>query len=199
MLSRVKPAAEKALGPVAVVFRRLNPNTITILGLIFPIIFFVLILKGWYWFAIVALFLCILDMIDGMIARQENKVSPFGAFLDSTLDRVADFVIITAFGFANLVHWYVVLPFLLFAYLTSYVRSRIELAAKDHNDKLLAGVGILERPERIIGIGVALLLYILFPHVMIWHQNTIALLFIVLIVLSVITVWQRFEFARKHL
>ena len=199
MLSRAKPAAERALGPVAILFRHVNPNTITIFGLVFPILFFVFVAEGLYILALVALILCGLDMVDGMIARRENKVSAFGAFLDSTIDRVADFAIITAFGFADLVHWYVVLPFLLFAYLTSYVRSRIELASKERNDKLLAGVGFLERPERIIGIGIALFAYWLFPNVTLWDQNILGLLFIVLTALSAITVWQRFAFAKKNL
>jgi len=54
-------------------------------------------------------------MLDGMVARKYHKVTAYGGFLDSTMDRVADFLIITAFSFGGIVRWEIVAPLLLFA------------------------------------------------------------------------------------
>jgi Phosphatidylglycerophosphate synthase len=89
------------------------------------------------------------DMLDGQVARSQNKVTPFGGFLDSTVDRFADFTIIVAFGFAEIVEWQFVLTLLLLTYLISYIRSRVELAS---NNKITANIGLMERTERLIVI-----------------------------------------------
>lgn len=196
MLTFAKPYAEKALQPLGKLLKNVNPHVITLFGLVFPIIFFVLVVHKQYAWALVAIVLNIVDMLDGMVARAQNKVTAFGGFLDSTIDRFADFTMIVAFGYAGLVHWNLVLPLVLCAYLTSYIRSRTELAAKG---TLVAAVGILERTERFIGLFVGLLLYVLFPHVLVFGHNIVTCVFALLLVLSVITIGQRIVFAYKHL
>ncbi|HSX07477.1 MAG TPA: CDP-alcohol phosphatidyltransferase family protein [Candidatus Saccharimonadales bacterium] len=196
MLSFAKPAAEKALQPLGRLLKNVNPNAITMFGLVFPVVFFVLMLHKQYGWAIVAVILNGVDMLDGMVARAQGKVTAFGGFLDSTIDRFADFTILAAFGFAGLVGWNIVLPLIMLAYLISYIRSRTELAAKG---KLVANVGIMERTERLIAVCAALLLYIWFPHAAVAGQNVIGCMFIVLIILSIITVGQRVVFAYKKL
>ena len=81
-------------------------------------------------------------------------------------------------------------------YLISYMRSRIELAAKG---ELVANIGIIERTERLVAIFIALLLYTLFPHATPLGQNFVELIVWLLIVLSVVTVGQRTVFAYKKL
>jgi len=196
MLTVLKPHAEKALQPVGRLLRNVNPNAITLFGLITPVLFFVFLVRGWYWWALFAIVLNALDMLDGLVARMSNKVSAFGGLLDSTIDRVADFAIIAAFGFAGLVSWRIILPLLMLTYLISYIRSRTELAAKGN---LVASVGIMERTERFIAIFAGLLLFAIFPRVHIMGQNIMSCVFVLLIILSFITVLQRFHFAYKKL
>lgn len=196
MLSSQKSRSEKALKPVAHALRGMNPNLLSLLGLIFPVVFFVLLVNDYKVWALAAFIFLAVDLLDGLVARANNKVSAFGGFLDSTIDRFADFTVIVAFGFAGLVGWNIILSLVLFAYLTSYIRSRTELAA---TEKLTASVGIMERPERLLGVFVGLLIYTIWPHVTIAGHNLVSIVFIVLTVLSAITVLQRIVFAYKKL
>jgi archaetidylinositol phosphate synthase len=196
MLTVFKPVAEKALTPLARLLRHVNPNALTMLGLVFPVIFFVLVAHKQYAWALVALVLTAADMLDGLVARSQNKVTAFGGLLDSTVDRFADFVVIVAFSFTGIVSWNIAAPFLLFTYLISYIRSRTELAAKGN---LVASVGFLERTERLTAIFIGLLCYAIWPDLS-WHGlNIMAMNFIILIALSAITVGQRIWFAYKNL
>ncbi|HEY8998932.1 MAG TPA: CDP-alcohol phosphatidyltransferase family protein [Candidatus Saccharimonadales bacterium] len=196
MLSPLKPVVEKGLKPIARPLSSVNPNIITLFGLIFPIVFFVLLLHKVYAWALLVFVFNGVDMLDGMIAREQHKVTAFGGFLDSTVDRFADFAVIVAFGFADIVKWGVVLTLVLLSYLISYIRSRTELAAKGN---LVANVGIMERTERLLAIFLGLALYALWPHARLFGQNIMTLAYGVLIVLSAITVAQRVRFAYKHL
>lgn len=199
MLTTFKPIAEKAIQPLARVFKHVNPNVVTFFGLVFPTLFFLFVLKGWYAAALVVFVLNLVDMLDGAIARQQNKVTAFGGFLDSTIDRYADFTVLAAFSFAGIVSWNIIAPLIMFSYLISYVRSRIELATKN---QVQGSVGIVERTERLLAVFVALLLYAIFPNFEVGgqlHLNLAELVLIVLTVFSFITVVQRVVFASKRL
>src|SRR6476660_8728991 len=98
------------------------------------------------------------DLIDGTMARIRGVTSRWGALLDSSMDRVADAAI-----FGSLVYWLGVtgqqasavaaLLCLVLGQLVSYVKARAEGLG------FTANVGIAERPERLILIGVGGLLY----------------------------------------
>jgi len=195
MLSSKKSFVEPILNPLVKPLSRVNPNTLTILGSIPPILFFVFMIYHLYFWGLLALILTGVDMLDGMIARRYHKVTAFGGFLDSTIDRIADFLLITAFAFAGIVRWEIVAPLLLFAYLTSYVRSRGELA----NPKVSFAMGVIERPERIILIALTLLLYIFFPTSNFVGFNIAGSTFIFITLLSIYTVLQRTHHAYKNL
>lgn len=199
MLTTFKPIAEKAIQPLALLFKHTNPNVVTFFGMVFPVLFFWFVLEGWYAAALVVFVLNLVDMLDGAIARQQNKVTAFGGFLDSTIDRFADFTLLAAFAFANIVSWNIVAPLILLSYLISYIRSRTELAAKG---QIQASVGIVERTERLVTVFVALALYAIFPDFEMagsLHLNLAELLMIVLSVFSFVTVVQRVWFAYKRL
>jgi archaetidylinositol phosphate synthase len=196
MLTVLKPYAEKPLQPLARVLKHVNPNWISVLGLLFPVLFFILVLNKLYYLALLTFIFNWVDLLDGMVARQGEKVTPFGGFLDSTIDRVSDFVVIAAFGFAGIVSWNIILPLLMLSYLISYIRSRTELAAKGD---LKASVGIIERTERLLLVFIGLLLYAFFPNTTIFGQNIMSAMCIVLLVLSAVTVIQRIDFAYKKL
>ena len=144
----------RVIEPVAdwLVRRRVHPNTITTVGtlctLIAGAIFAAGHIKTGGWFlGITALF----DVLDGTVARRTGRSSIFGAFYDSTLDRVSD-----GFLLGGLVVFYAINPVhqsdtllvvtlfgLVGTFLTSYTRARAEGLGLD------ARVGLLQRPERI--------------------------------------------------
>jgi len=152
-------------------------------------------LSHWYLLALIALIGNSFDMLDGMVARKYRKVSAFGGFLDSTMDRVADFLIITAFAFGGIVRWEIVIPLLLFAYLTSYVRSRGELA----NPKVSFAIGLVERPERLVLIFFALIFFMFFPAANLFTLNIAEVTFIFITFFSLFTVIQRITHAYRNL
>jgi phosphatidylglycerophosphate synthase len=195
MLTKQKSAFEPYFTPLVAHLANVSPNTLTLLGSIPPLLFFVFIISHWFFWALIAIIGNAFDMLDGMVARKYHKVSAFGGFLDSTMDRVADFLLITGFSFAGIVSWDITAPLLLFAYLTSYIRSRGELA----NPKVSFAVGLIERSERLILIFLALVLYILFPGVNLFDLNIAELTFIVIALLSLYTVGQRITHAYKYL
>lgn len=123
------------------------------------------------------------DTIDGSLARSSGRASRFGAFLDSTLDRVAELAYFSALLYhfhAIGARWSGVMIWLTLAalagsLLTSYARARAEGLG------LECTVGLLERPERVVLLVVGLL----FGHVVL--NPVIALL----AALSIVTFIQR--------
>jgi len=199
MLTVLKPAVEKVLQPVARLLKNVDPNAISLLGLLFPVLFFLCVMHKMYALGLVVFIFNGVDLLDGMVARATGKVTAFGGFLDSTIDRFADFTVIAAFGFAHIVSWNIVLPLLMVSFLISYIRSRTELAALGNGKKLVASVGIVERTERLLTVFGALLLYLIFPDFTLWSLNLPELAFGLLTILSVYTVGQRVAFAYKNL
>jgi CDP-diacylglycerol--glycerol-3-phosphate 3-phosphatidyltransferase len=145
----------KLMDPVAtlMVKLRVHPNTITVWGTLFYIAGGVLygmghIMTGGWLLSVTAL----TDVLDGMVARRSNLSSDFGAFLDSSLDRVADGAVLgglAVFYALNPVHhnvWMFVmcLVSIIGAFMTSYTRARAESLGLD------AKVGLLQRPERVV-------------------------------------------------
>ena len=69
----------------------INPNLLTFLGLLVNFGAAVCFAAGNFRAAAIIIFMAgFLDMLDGQVARRQNRVTPFGAFYDSTLDRYAD-------------------------------------------------------------------------------------------------------------
>jgi len=196
MLTIIKPVVEKGLQPVARLLKNVNPNTISLLGLVFPVLFFILVMKGHYAWALAGFIFIGVDLLDGLVARAANKVTAFGGFLDSTIDRFADFTVISVFGFAGIARWSIVVPLLLLSFLISYIRSRTELAAKN---KLVAAVGLIERTERMMIVFIGLLLFMFFKSFHLWGFNIAELSLLLLSILSAYTVAQRIMFAYQKL
>jgi len=97
------------------------------------------------------------DSLDGAVARAGNKVTRFGAILDSTLDRYAEFAIFLGFygylghSYARFVGIYQIITVvaLLGSVMVSYVRARSEGLG------IPCSVGFWQRPERVIALGTA--------------------------------------------
>src|SRR5260370_41422113 len=98
--------------------------------------------------ALLILFAGFLDMLDGQVARRQNRVTAFGAFYDSTLDRYADMAL-----YMGLLVYYSVsgrTPYVVVAavatagsVMVSYARARAESLIR------LCKVGFMDRPERL--------------------------------------------------
>ena len=99
----------------------------------------------------------ILDILDGALARSSGKGTPFGAFIDSTTDRVSEGVVLGAIALVFARHHDLVGVGLVFAavagsFLVSYTRARAEALG------LRGDVGIGSRAERVVVITVGLVL-----------------------------------------
>ena len=124
----------------------LTPNTVTLIGLLFSLLSaYIYSLREPRLAALVLLIGSLVDALDGTLARLTGKTSRFGAFLDSTFDRISDGAVLFGIALGSLVDWRVAFLTLIGSYLVSYERCRAELAG---SGKL--AVGIAERAERLI-------------------------------------------------
>ncbi len=111
---------------------RLTPNAISVTGLIGNLIAAVLILEHHFVLAGVAFILgSLCDMFDGRYSRMSGKGTPFGAFLDSTLDRVEEGIVLAAVAawFAENSNEFAVgatVVAVVGSYMVSYTRARAE-------------------------------------------------------------------------
>jgi CDP-diacylglycerol---glycerol-3-phosphate 3-phosphatidyltransferase len=150
----IKAGYLRVIAPVAdlLVRHRVSPNTITTVGTLCTMAAGGIFASGHIrtagWFmGLTALF----DVLDGTVARRTGRSTTFGAFYDSTLDRVADgFVLggLAVFYGINEAHrspvmLSVTIAGLIGTFLTSYTRARAESLGLD------AKVGIMQRPERV--------------------------------------------------
>jgi CDP-diacylglycerol--glycerol-3-phosphate 3-phosphatidyltransferase len=154
MLNVLRPAMTRVLTPVGQVLARtpVTPNAVTIIGTVgvaggalglFPI-------GEMFPGALTCTIFVLTDMLDGVLARIKGTSGTWGAFLDSTMDRIADFGI-----FSGLVVWFfrgghnptlagVSLFCLVVGALVSYAKARAEGLG------LRCDVGLIERPERML-------------------------------------------------
>lgn len=151
MLSALREAYGRALAPLARLLLRLglSPGAVTVAGTLGVSIASLTLLPAKHLLAgagVIAFFL-LGDGLDGTMARLSHTESRFGAFLDSSLDRVADAAL-----FAGLVLWAASTPWIQAAalaalatgFLVSYVRARAEAEGWS------ASQGPCERTERLV-------------------------------------------------
>jgi CDP-diacylglycerol---glycerol-3-phosphate 3-phosphatidyltransferase len=154
MLKMLRPLLARLLNPVASALARtpITPNAITIIGAVGMSAGALTLYPTGHLFAgtMVCWFFVMADMLDGALARVKGTTGVFGAFLDSTLDRVADAAV-----FSGLAAWFVLgghsrlmagvaLFCLVAGALVSYAKARAEGLG------LRADVGLAERTERLL-------------------------------------------------
>jgi CDP-diacylglycerol--glycerol-3-phosphate 3-phosphatidyltransferase len=136
---------------------RLTPNAISITGLIGNLIAAALVLHHDFVLAGVAFILgSVCDMLDGRYSRMSGKGTPFGAFLDSSLDRMEEGIVLAAVGahFAgegDELAVAAVVVAVLFSLMVSYTRARAEALGVE------CKVGLATRPVRVVIISAGLL------------------------------------------
>lgn len=129
---------------------RISPNALTFIGLLINIYAAVLLAGGRFRAAgLVIIGAGLFDMVDGRVARSTNRVTRFGGFFDSVLDRYSDLALLMGLlvYYANINrNFYVVLTAVVMtaSVMISYTRARSE------NTIPLCKVGFMERPERIV-------------------------------------------------
>src|SRR5205814_4770706 len=143
---------------------RITPNALTTAGVSLCLAASVVVLfenrNTWlfYWAGALLFVVCsILDILDGALARAGGKTTPFGAFIDSTTDRVSEGFMLTAIAYIFARHGRDVFVAVAMAavagsFLVSYTRARAEALG------LRGDVGIGSRAERVVVITAGLVL-----------------------------------------
>ncbi|BDB97400.1 archaetidylinositol phosphate synthase [Saccharolobus caldissimus] len=183
MITKIRRQSKRILTPIAKFLAKLHitPNYITLFGLIFSLLYFFEMMLSNLIFSIIFLIIsALMDALDGEVARILNKSSNLGSFLDSTLDRVEDTLYISSFIFINFPSVLVVLS-VGFSLIISYIRAKADALGLK-----MEGRGIIERGERIIFVFIILLVYIIFS------KEVSLYIFYLFLVLTLITVIQRF-------
>ncbi len=196
VIGRIKEQFKRVFAPVArvVAKSRIPPNVLTLLG---PV---VATMAAWMYFQqqlALALLLLLLsgfvDALDGAVARATGKTSPFGGVLDSICDRYSDAIVLFGIILGGWISTFWGILAIVGSLLVSYARARAEAAGVTQ-----LGIGIAERPERLIIImAVTLLQYltvlgILFaPPLFYGIDNWIAYGIILVAILAHLTVIQR--------
>lgn len=152
MLDHLRAGVAKVLGPLARLLLRLgvSPDAVTVAGTLGVVVSALWLFPAGHLTAgalVVALFV-FSDAVDGLMARESGRVSRWGAFLDSTLDRVADAAIFSGLllylaGRDNDAGLVVALACLALGAVVPYARARAEGLG------MTAAVGIAERADRI--------------------------------------------------
>jgi CDP-diacylglycerol---glycerol-3-phosphate 3-phosphatidyltransferase len=139
----------------------LTPNQVTVVGLALTFLAAGLVATGQLrWAGVVLIVAGTCDILDGALARSTNAAYPYGAFLDSTLDRYSEGAVylglaayfVTVGG--PLQEWLVLatLAALAGSFLVSYVRARAQSLG------FVCKTGLFQRPERVVATVVGLLL-----------------------------------------
>jgi archaetidylinositol phosphate synthase len=188
MFDRIKHIVSDALRPFAKKIVGVNPNTLTLLGLLLSIVagfFFAIreVVAAGFFLLISGLF----DAFDGAVARENGRTTRFGGFLDSVCDRFADAAVLIGAMYGGMTafppfpDWFPGSLAIVGSLMVSYTRARAEAAGA------AASVGIGERAVRML-----ILILGAFLNIVNW-----AVLLVTII--SFITVFQRIEFVRGTL
>jgi len=153
--------------------RGLTPNALTAIGLMLNLVVAAIIASGHLVAGGVLLLLASgFDMLDGAVARASGTVTKFGGFLDSTLDRYSEAVVlggVLLYILGTEDYWLgslLVLTATVGSLMISYARARAEAAG------FRASVGLLARPERVVVLAVGLLIGQVIPALVILAVGT---------------------------
>jgi phosphatidylinositol phosphate synthase len=168
----------------------LTPNQLTVTGFLLTCVSGALVVtEHFIWATVAYLAGSVIDALDGAFARAHGKMTPFGGFLDSTLDRLSDAVMLGAIGIYlaqqdEMVALACAFAALAGSFMISYTRAKAEALG------LKGDVGLMARLERIVLLAIALPLagYGSLPYVV-----------YLLTALTGITVVQRVAYVHKQL
>jgi len=164
---------------------RIHPNVLTFLGLVINILAAWMFARGKFVGAgLVVVGAGLFDMVDGRVARATDRVTKFGGFFDSVLDRYSDLAL-----FMGLLVYYATINRFFYIVLTAVVMTGSVMVsysrARAENSIPKCKVGFLERPERVVLI----IIGALFNHMaqVLW---VIAILSNITVIHRMIYTWQ---------
>jgi CDP-diacylglycerol---glycerol-3-phosphate 3-phosphatidyltransferase len=175
---------------------RLTPNAISMTGLVLNVLAAVLVSQRYFFLAGVAFIVgSVMDTLDGRYSRMSGKGTPFGAFLDSTLDRMEEGIVLTAIGayFASQGDELAVaatVAAVLFSLMVSYTRARAESLGIE------CKVGIASRAVRVVILSIGL---VFAKGAGLGDFELLEPAVYVLAVLTIITTFQRIFHVRREL
>ena len=188
MLDKIKLVVRDALRPVAKKIVGVNPNTLTLMGLLISIAAAVYFARGEVLAAgSIMLISGIFDALDGAVARENGRTTRFGGFLDSVCDRFADAAVLIGAMYGGLTsfppfpEWFLGSLAIVGSFMVSYTRARAEAAGAT------ASVGVGERAVRML-----ILIFGAFLNLVNWA------VFIVTVI-SFFTVFQRIAYVKGTL
>jgi len=170
---------------------------LTVIGLLLSILTAIVIAQGFLFVGgLLVLFAGIFDMFDGAMARVRNAATTFGAFLDSTLDRYSEGIILFGLLFYALQHpglqdplwpvpheqtWMIAFTYIAMvgSVMVSYTKARAEGLG------LECKTGLLARPERVIILAIGLL-----TNTGIWALALLAVFANVTAVERILSIWR---------
>ncbi len=168
---KVKSTSYNLLNPLIGLLEKtgITPNQITTIGFLLNVVSAVILIvgaekgnRGDYhyitWFGISLLFAGVFDMLDGQLARRLNKMTKFGALFDSVIDRYSELIMFFGISYYLASHHYFLSAVFAFiamigSIMVSYVRARAE------GLNVECKVGLMQRPERILTLGISAILY----------------------------------------
>ncbi len=176
MIEKVKDDVAEILQPSTqfLIKKRFGPDLLTMIGFVLNVGATVLFGLDYLRFAgFVVLLAGLFDLLDGQVARAGRTETSFGALLDSTVDRYSEIFI--WFGIAvSFIRaedlWTSSAVFFAMAgsLMVSYVRARVEGLGQE------CKVGLMQRPERVIAIGVGAIVGTLGLQIAVWAIATLA-------------------------
>jgi CDP-diacylglycerol--glycerol-3-phosphate 3-phosphatidyltransferase len=175
---------------------RLTPNAISLTGFALNLTAAGLVVGRLFFLAGVAFIVgSVMDTLDGRYSRMSGKGTQFGAFLDSTLDRLEEGIVLTAVGayFAsqhNQLGVAAVVAAVLFSLMVSYTRARAEALG------LQCKVGLATRPVRVVILAIGL---VFARGASLGHFDLLIPAVYVLAALSLVTTCQRIWHVRQEL
>ena len=193
--ARIRGIWDKGMKPVGSFVGRsgVTPNQITILGVgVQAVASYLIVIDRLVAAGFVLIAAALLDTVDGAVAKARGLTTKFGAFLDSTMDRLSDALVFLPIAWLYLAEptagragqqWVAALALvtLVLSFLVSYAKARAEGLGYDCN------VGLIERAERLIVMILALVFNALLPSAL-----------VVLAVASLVTLAQRIAHVYKQ-
>ncbi len=172
----IKKGAYNVLNPIIRILVKtgITPNGITTIGFLITIVSALILIVGAEigirgdtkyitWFGVILLLAGIFDMLDGQLARKTNNMTTFGALFDSVIDRYSEMVMFFGITYYLVSYHYFLSGVFAFiamigSIMVSYVRARAEGLGVE------CKIGIMQRPERVLTIGISAILYGVISH-----------------------------------
>ena len=193
LASIFRDKVKQLLTPLGKALGFLNPNHITLFSIVLAVIASYFIYLHLYLYAFVfVVFSSVMDVLDGLVAKTNNKRTLIGNYFDAMMDRLHEFSIMLGFAFSG----YALPAFLAFSssLLVSYAKSRAEMVKSLNN---IDWPSIGERVERLLLLFLMLLIRIFTP--VLFGFDVIELFLYIIFVITLIGAFQRMLFAFSYL